>query len=161
MWIHALHFWITARHQTTQLTHTEQTSLVDLMGPGQPKTDTRAGLSSLEVKIGLWKMGSVGNVQQWSKRSDCWGLIEGEHPCLRWGPWTGERPVFVSTPHHLYLKVTTIFIAHAHLSSTKSQSSTVIFNQICDVASSGWRHLWQRRSWATGWHWREGGSLSK
>ena len=45
-------------------THTEQTSLVNLMGPGQPMTDTRAGLSSLEVKIGLWKMGSVGNVQQ-------------------------------------------------------------------------------------------------
>ena len=45
-------------------THTEQTSLVDLMGPGQPKTDTRAGLSSLEVEIGLWEMGSVGNVQR-------------------------------------------------------------------------------------------------
>ena len=33
---------------------------------------------------------------------------------------------------------------------------SIIFAQICDVASTWGRHLWQRGSWATSGHWREG-----
>ena len=52
---------------------------------------------------------------------------------------------------------TTLIVSRNFWIWKPSDVISIVFEQICDVASAWGRHLWQCRSRATCGHWREGG----